>query len=132
MTEELLDLGTYAIGDKFPYPYFIFIEDEFDITNRKFNAVDLVPANYTAIKFCARSEKNNSNVDDHALDDIYTNLTPVSGPVYRYQWATDDIDKIGRWIVRLEFEKTGGEKFHSPWTWYFYVTHKMEGKFGDH
>ena len=126
------NLGPYTIGDRFPFPYFVFTEDEFNTDLRAFKEGDLDPSDYAHIKFCARSDKNMSSVDDHSNDDIYRDLNHIDGPVYRYQWQVDDIDKFGRWTVRLEFERTDGTKFHSPHSWFFYVERKMEGAFGDH
>ena len=126
-------LGTYAIGDEFPQPFFVFTEKQFDLTNKRFNIVALDPAAYTAIKFSARHEQNNTDVDKHTNDDIYANLTSDGGGVYHYAWALDDLDKIGRWTVRIELERlSDGKKFHAPVDFYFIVTHKTSGRFGDH
>lgn len=132
MGESYSDLGEYTIGDQFPFPYFVFTEKQFDITSRRFNILDLDPANYTAIKFSARSEKNKEDIDDHAKDDIYKNLTDDTGGVYHYEWEVDELDKVGRWTVRLELERTDGKKFHAPVEFFFYVVHKTSGSFGDH
>jgi hypothetical protein len=134
MSEDSQYLGEYAIGDGFPFPYFVFTEKQFNITNQRFDTVALDPADYTAIKFSARHENNNNDFDDHASDDIYANLTSDGGGVYHYEWALspDDLDKVGRWAVRIEFERISGEKFHADQEWYFDVVHKTSGKFGDH
>lgn len=130
-TDSWQNLGNYSILDRYPYPYFVFTEKQFNVTSKRFDILELDPADYTAIKFCARHESNNGNIDDHALDDIYEDLTSDGAGVYHYVWASDDLVKAGRWQVRLEFEKTSGEKFHHKQTFYFDVEHKMPGKFGD-
>jgi hypothetical protein len=132
MSESYSDLGEYTIGDEFPFPYFVFTEKQFNVTTRRFDIVDLDPANYTAIKFSARSENNTEDIDDHALDDIYANLTSDGNGVYHYEWTDTDIDKIGRWTVRIEFERTDTKKFHAREEFFFFVRHKASGAFGDH
>ena len=132
MGENYPDIGEYTIGDEFPFPYFVFTEKRFDITNRRFNILDLDPADYTAIKFSARNENNKEDIDNHEKDDIYANLTSDGGGVYHYEWTNTDIDKVGRWTVRFEFERTDTKKFHPPVEFFFYVVHKTSGAFGDH
>ncbi len=132
MGETFPDLGEYAIGDLFPFPYFIFTEKRFNVTSRRFDIVDLNPSDYTAIKFSARNENNKTDIDDHANDDIYANLTSDGDGVYHYEWIADDLDRVGRWTVRIEFERTDTKKFHAPIEFFFYVVHKTSGAFGDH
>lgn len=125
-------LGTFTIGDMFPFPYFILYEAIFNIGLKRIVDQDLVPSDYTAIKFCARHEDNNKDVDDHSKDEIYSNLTNVSGNVYKYIWLTGNIAKVGRYYVRLELERASdAKKFHAPGVWYFIAERKMPGKFGD-
>jgi len=125
------DLGTYAIGDRYPYPYFVFTDKEYDSTHKRLVDVELDPTNYTAIKFCARHESNNQDVDDHTKDDIYANLTSDGNGVYHYVFGSDEINKAGKWYVRIEFERSDGKKFHHEEVWFFDVTNKMPGRFGD-
>jgi hypothetical protein len=132
MNESWQYLGTYSYKDEFPYPYWVMEEKQFDVTTLRFNEVAVDPADYTAIKFCARHESNKGDFDDHTKDDIYANLTSDGGGVYHYEWAADQLDKVGKWEVRLEFERAGdSKKFHSKETWYFIVERKMPGVYGD-
>jgi hypothetical protein len=131
-TQGWQDLGEYSIGDRFPFPYFVFTEKTFDVTHNRFDVEPLNPADYTAIKICIRHQDNNGDFDDHSKDDIYANLTSDGGGVYHYVWQADDIDKAGRWTVRIEFEKTDTTKFHAPFEWFFHSRHKMSGSFGEH
>lgn len=131
MKDSWQDLGTFTKGDQGRYIYFVFTEKKFNPTEKRFEISDLNPADYTAIKFCARTEQNNQDMDDHSKDDIYENLTSDGGGVYHYEWGSTDLSKIGRWNVRIEFEKTGGKKFHHPEVFYFHVERKMPGNYGD-
>lgn len=125
------DLGTYSIGDRRPYPYFIFTDKEYNPSLKKLISRELDPSDYTAIKFCARHENNNKDVDSHASDDIYSNMTSDGNGVYHYVFGAGEINKTGRWYVRIEFERSDGTKFHHEETWYFDVINKMPGRFGD-
>lgn len=129
---EAKSLGEYSVGDYYPFPYFVFTEKIFNLVNRRFDVVDLDPADYTQIRFCARHENNTEDIDDHAKDDIYADLVSDGSGVYHYVWTATDIDKIGRWNVRLEFVRVAGPKFHAPKEWFFMVRHKMAGSYGDH
>ncbi len=131
-TNDTSYLGTYAINDEFPWPYFVFTEKKFDVPTKRFNIVELVPADYTVIKFSARHEDNNTDVDDHANDDIYVNLTSDGNGVYHFVWPVSALNKIGRWTVRIEFERASdAKKFHAEDDLYFIVAHKTSGRFGD-
>jgi len=131
MSDRANSLGVYTLKDRFPFPYFVFTEKRFNVTTKRFDILALDPTDYTAIKFAARHSNNNGDIDDHTLDNIYLNLTSDGGGVYHYEWAVDDIDIIGEWFARIEFERADTKKFHHPTIFRFTVERKMPGSYGD-
>jgi hypothetical protein len=123
--DQRLDLGTWYVGDRYPYPQFRLFKRTWDVATGKFirSEVDIA-TEYTAIKFCSRHENNQFDLDDHTKDDIYLDLTTDSGGVAHYEWAADTPTKVGKYIVRLEIERTDGKKQHIRQEFTYHVEHK--------
>ena len=117
-------LGEYTIGDRYPFPYFILTERKFNPTTLQFEESQIDNADYSSIKFCARSITNTSSADDHSKDNIYSALTHDTGGVYHYEWGANDL-KVGSYFVRIEMTRNDGKVVHS--SFYFYtVINKMQ------
>jgi hypothetical protein len=134
MSEDAVEfyLGEWSVGDEYPYPIFVFTEKEYSSTTGKIEKVlpDL-SAKYTAIKFCSRHQNNRTDIDDHAGDDFYTNLTIDGDNIAHLVWPAHT--KTGRYYARLEFERQdNAKKFHARGIILTYdIAHKMPGSYGN-
>jgi hypothetical protein len=125
MNESPIFIGTWKVGDRYPFPYFQLFENKFDLSQKRMVRTEMdLSGSFTTIRLCARHSSNNSDIKDHANNDIYSSITPDVDGWGHYEWATNDLAKPGKYYAILEFERTDGKIFHSQVTWYFTVEQK--------
>lgn len=128
-------IRNYALLDRLPFPYFRLFEIVYNGVSGKLERVELdLATDYAGpgfVKFSARHEKNQLDFNDHTLDDIYLPMTFDTGGICHYEWAADDIDRLGKWYVVLHLKTVGGLEYHSQTIWYFNCIPKAPfGSFG--
>jgi len=129
--EQIIDMGVWTYGDRFRYPRFTFLQRTYDATTDRLVTSEMnLTADYSHIKFCARHENNHKDENDHSKDDIYSDMIIDGGGKCHFEWGENDLKKLGGFLVKVEFERTDGKKFHAQVMWRFNVVPKMPGGFG--
>lgn len=124
-------LGEIKMGDRYPFFYFELHEWIYDTASSKMVLQPLDLALLNLKKFSSRHVDNKLDFNDHTLDDIYQDLTVDGTNVCHYEWAALDTDVLGKYIVRLHFQRTSDSRqFHSMKEWEYDVVSKMPGSFG--
>jgi len=111
-----------ALGDTWPYKYFRVYE--FDLVGSDFIKVEADLSAFISVKISIRHEDNKSDINDHAKDDIYTNVILDSGNICHWEPGPTDISKLGEYKGRLTGVKATGEIWHSPDWFVFNATPK--------
>ena len=123
---KIVDLGTWRVGDRYPFPFFKLFKKTYDVVSGLFIEAEIdIASELTDVKFCARHESNMADIDDHTEDDIYSSISTDAGGVCHYEWGVSDLVKSGMYYILLEIERTDGRKYHSAKTYSFHVEHKM-------
>ena len=119
---EILFIGSWKVGDRYPFPYFQLFENAFSIAQKRMVRTEMdLSGDYSAIKFCARHKSNQFDIKDHSNNDIYSAITVDVDGWGHYEWDADDLDKSGLYYAQLEFTRNDGKIFHSQITWSFTV-----------
>jgi hypothetical protein len=126
-------LGEWIIGDVFPFPFWSLTERRYNTTDKRVELYEPdLETEYDWIKFYAKRNDNNCDVNDTTLFDITGVELILDGEnICHYEWAQNDNSKVGIWYARLRFKRTSdGKEFFGKKIYKYNVLHTMPGSFG--
>jgi len=126
-------IGEWVRGDVFPFVFWELTERRYNTTTKRVEEYEPDLSNeYDWIKFYAKHDNNNCDVNSLTNYDIAGGTIVVDGEnVCHYEWAQNDLQKIGRYYARLRFKRTSdGKEFFSKKLYIFEVVNTMPGSFG--
>lgn len=123
-----LRLEPITAGDRYPYYYFRFWEQNVDAAGDVRETAANLSGDYTSIKMCVRERSNRDDPNDHAKDTIYEEMTVDSGNLAHYEWDALETDDAGNYVMRFHLVRTGGLNYHPPATFEFDIVNQMPSK----
>lgn len=123
-----LRLEPVTVGDRYPFFYFRFWEQTIDAAGDMRETAANLSGDYTAIKFCVRVVDNRDDPNDHSKDVIYGDMTVDSGNLAHYEWAAQETDNSGSYVLRFHLTRTGSIEYHPPVEFEFDIINKMPSK----
>lgn len=115
-------LKDMAQGDLWPFKYFRIWENQLD--GEEFSVIKSDLSLFTELKISIRHERNKSDINDHAKDDVYVDLDLDTTNICHWVPITGDTDTVGRYVGRIVGIRSSGEPFHSDEWFEYYVTAK--------
>lgn len=115
-------LQDMAEGDLWPLKYFRIYEN--NLSGEDFTVIASNLASFTELKISIRHENNIQDINDHAKDDIYVDLTIDTANICHWIPVDGDTDKLGRYVGRIVGIKGADEPFHSDFWFEYWVTAK--------
>lgn len=119
----MIRLQDMTVGDRWPFPYFRLWEWVYSGGKFVKQEIDL-STDFSSLKFSARLDTNNADIDDHNEDDVDGTITVDSGGLCHFEWGASDTTVKGHYTGRLWGTRTDGRIWHSKYWYEYWVTTK--------